>query len=85
MTAYHLIIERHPMGPWAARAACRGKNPAWWFPLPGRGVSYRAARPVCEGCPVRRPCLDYALAAGEELGMWGGLDPDERSRLERRR
>ncbi len=30
-----------------------------------------AARRVCRACPLRRPCLAYALE-GEESGTWGG-------------
>lgn len=84
MTANHLITERPPAGRWTDLAACRGKNPAWWYPAPGRGVSYQAARPICAACPVRPDCLQYALDAGEEHGLWGGLDPDERARLAHR-
>ena len=36
-------------------------------------------RDVCAACPVRTDCLDYAIANGEELGVWGGLTPDQRT------
>lgn len=40
----------------------------------------RAAKSVCYLCPVRRECLEYALAAGERWGVWGGLTTPERDR-----
>lgn len=40
-------------------------------------------RALCDGCPVRVDCLDYALTVGERFGMWGGLTPAERGRLAR--
>jgi hypothetical protein len=35
----------------------------------------------CLACPVRPACLRYALVAGEEHGVWGGLRPCERRDL----
>jgi WhiB family redox-sensing transcriptional regulator len=40
-----------------------------------------AAKDVCSRCPVRAECLAFALANGEEFGVWGGMDPDERFAL----
>ena len=41
-----------------------------------------AALEVCAGCPVRRECADYAVAAGPRLGgVWGGLTAAERARI----
>ena len=36
---------------------------------------------LCAGCPVRRPCLRYALSTGQEFGIWGGYDESERRAL----
>lgn len=27
---------------------------------------------VCQGCPVREPCAEYADATGSRSGVWGG-------------
>lgn len=73
-------------GRWSARAACRGVEDAEvMFPTAARGTAayeaqVRAARAVCGECPVRTQCLNYALT-GEDEGVWGGLDPDERRAL----
>ncbi|HEV3495824.1 MAG TPA: WhiB family transcriptional regulator, partial [Actinomycetes bacterium] len=39
------------------------------------------AKEICALCPVRRPCLDYALAIREPHGIWGGLNELERKQL----
>lgn len=31
--------------------------------------------------PARAVCLDYAVAADERFGLWGGLLPDERQEV----
>lgn len=62
------------------RGACVGKDPDLWFP--GRGPnSANTAKAVCQGCPVRELCLEYALEAKEEFGIWGGTTPTERKRM----
>lgn len=45
---------------------------------------YEEARTLCEACPVREECVLHALAEKERFGMWGGLTPIERRRIERR-
>lgn len=67
-----------PQGEWVAAAACRDSDPALWF-QEGRGTSsYLEARKVCFSCPVREECLGWALEAGVQDGMWGGLNPTQR-------
>ncbi|HZR48126.1 MAG TPA: WhiB family transcriptional regulator [Streptosporangiaceae bacterium] len=70
------------MGPWAARAQCADADPELFFP-PGDDPAAEA-RQICSQCPVRDDCLAYALDAGEQYGIWGGLDPAERRNLRRR-
>ena len=38
------------------------------------------AKEVCNDCPVRVLCADYALAA-HMVGIWGGTTTEERQRL----
>ncbi|MHA6758045.1 WhiB family transcriptional regulator [Streptacidiphilus sp. PAMC 29251] len=40
----------------------------------------QAAKQVCGHCPVREPCLQFALDAREPYGVWGGLTEEERMR-----
>jgi WhiB family transcriptional regulator, redox-sensing transcriptional regulator len=46
--------------------------------------AYGEARKICNACPVKSECLDHALDERERYGMWGGLTPLERLRIERR-
>ena len=52
--------------------------------FPGRGESAGPARQVCAACPVRQPCLDYAITNRIVHGIWGGLTERERRALRSR-
>jgi WhiB family redox-sensing transcriptional regulator len=67
---------------WRYRAACRGADLEFFFP--GRGESAKPARQICARCPVRQPCLDYALSHGIVHGIWGGLTERDRRALRSR-
>src|SRR4051794_9818804 len=62
---------------------CRTSDPEAWWPDRSEvdGYEARAAIAACEACPARQPCLDYAIAADEPGGIWGGLLPAERREL----
>ena len=62
---------------------CQQTDAELWFQEHGTS-SYRIARALCNRCPVRAQCLEYALANREEFGMWGGLSPFERRNLKRK-
>lgn len=40
----------------------------------------KVAKDVCNDCPVRLRCFDYALSAGM-VGIWGGTTAEERAKL----
>ena len=76
---------------WRTHAACLHSDPELFF-LPdgrldntGKTLLLRQAKAVCERCPVTDACLDFALVTGQQHGVWGGLEPDERRLLRRRR
>ena len=48
---------------WMQHGRCRGAKPTEFFPSDGMGVEI--AQRVCDGCPVRIECLEYALPVGE--------------------
>jgi WhiB family redox-sensing transcriptional regulator len=51
-----------------------------------RKEAVTVAKYVCGRCTVRRRCLDWALGIlGEQYGVLGGLDADERAQLIRKR
>ena len=68
--------------------ACTAADPDLFFP-PTYGGSYksvvREAKAICMRCAIRRECLERAVADNEELGIWGGTTPWERSLLPKRR
>lgn len=66
---------------WMQQGRCRGTGTDQWFPDQGR--TNRALRATCAGCPVRVPCLDYALTWNERFGVWGGHAERERRQLVR--
>ena len=67
---------------WRKLAACRGTDLEVFFPE--RGESAGPARQVCARCPVREPCLDYAISNRIAYGIWGGLTERERRALRSR-
>lgn len=68
---------------WKQHAECRGLNPDMFLPTRGDNRALEAAKRVCNRCPVRTECLDYALKMNERTGVWGGVS--ERQRREMRR
>jgi WhiB family transcriptional regulator, redox-sensing transcriptional regulator len=68
-----------PIAHWIDSAACAAANPEVFFPASHE--SDAGAKQYCASCPVRDECRDYALAAGEEFGIWGGLNEDERKAI----
>ena len=59
--------------------ACQAADPSLFFGEEDEGPQSRAqrvtaARAVCSACPVRRCCLDGAVARGERFGVWAGVD-----------
>ncbi|MGP8221932.1 MAG: WhiB family transcriptional regulator [Acidimicrobiales bacterium] len=76
-------IEQLAVRPaWTFRAACRGMGTTMFFPA--LGDSLQPARAICAECPVREPCLDYALGSvegGALPGVWGGTSARERRGL----
>jgi WhiB family redox-sensing transcriptional regulator len=64
---------------WMARGKCRETDPTVFFPSDGIGV--QVARRICDECPVKAPCLEYALANRVDHGVWGGTSERERRRI----
>jgi WhiB family redox-sensing transcriptional regulator len=81
------VMSYPQQGGWEARGACKHSDPELFFPVAARGPALRqlaSAKKVCERCPVRVQCLEYALQSGQSFGVWGGASEEER-RLMRRR
>jgi WhiB family redox-sensing transcriptional regulator len=65
---------------WIQRAGCRDQDTDLFYPEVGGGTVAKAKQ-ICRGCPVREPCLEYALQQEDPHGIWGGLSPSEREEL----
>jgi WhiB family redox-sensing transcriptional regulator len=75
---------------WHTQGECRTMDQSLFFPaadLDGhaRLNQERLAKSICETCPVKDPCREFALAGSESYGIWGGTTPTERLRIARRR
>ncbi len=72
---------------WQVKAACRGPQSSVFFPpshferKDEKESREARAKAICGSCPVRRPCLDYALRIREPHGIWGGLNEVERKQV----
>ena len=68
---------------WRQHAACKGVDPDIFYPASDDEAE--VAKAVCAVCPVRQPCLEYALSSRERDGVWGGATEKERRRILRQR
>jgi WhiB family transcriptional regulator, redox-sensing transcriptional regulator len=69
--------------PWQDLGACRSFGVELFYPPTDQDGD--DAKAVCLTCSVRERCLEFALAAGERFGIWGGMTPQERRYLIARR
>lgn len=72
---------------WRHQALCRHADPEIFFPIGTTGPAVNQvekAKVVCRRCPVVQDCLSWALGTGQDSGVWGGTDEDERRLLARR-
>jgi WhiB family redox-sensing transcriptional regulator len=63
---------------WRSRAACQHTDPELFFPDCTAGPVIDRAKQICDACPVRARCLDWALSHGAAVGIWGGRTEAER-------
>lgn len=66
---------------WMDESICSETDPDAFFPE--KGGSTREAKRICQGCPVRAECLEYALRTDQRFGIWGGFSERERRALKR--
>jgi WhiB family transcriptional regulator, redox-sensing transcriptional regulator len=68
---------------WREQARCKGIDPEVFYPVSDEESD--EAKSICAECPVRLPCLEFALASRERDGVWGGATEKERRRIIRQR
>lgn len=63
---------------------CKQGDPELFFP-PKYNLEYKKqieeAKAVCDSCPIRYLCLDWAVAIPGLEGLWAGTTPPERRRM----
>jgi hypothetical protein len=87
---FHPRLPRHvrhvPLpGEWSKRGRCWNQSHLieLFFPGPHEKVQVKH---LCDGCPVRPECREYALSNPSLQGYWGGMRHEERLRIiERKR
>lgn len=68
---------------WKASAMCQFEPPAIFFPSDARGVE--KAKKICSTCPVKNPCLEFALSLRIDHGVWGGTSERQRRRMTKKK
>ena len=69
---------------------CQNTDPEIWFPenLWHSGDNFntvKIAKDLCNQCPVKNLCLEFALINDEEYGIWGGTSVRQRDILRGKR
>jgi WhiB family redox-sensing transcriptional regulator len=73
---------------WIERSRCIGEDPELFFPIGSTGPAVEQtarAIAVCQDCPVRLECLEWALETCQDAGVWGGLSEEDRREIRRTR
>jgi WhiB family redox-sensing transcriptional regulator len=70
---------------WLDHAACAGMDGRAFY-ANGKHAreQVKAARRICNICPVRAECAAWAIQTGEKWGVWGGMS-QQQLRQKRRR
>lgn len=84
----HARIFTNPA--WMHNAPCAGATDLFYAPdnHGGSGGDSRwvaKAKAICNQCPNRVRCLEYAIDNSEQFGVWGGLSVRERRAVAARR
>lgn len=65
---------------------CMQTDPDLFFPeTGGRNGDVQMAMRLCNRCPVREECLQFAIVNNEMFDIWGGLSVTERNKIANRR
>lgn len=71
---------------WRYAAACNNEDPELFFPVGNTGPAAKQiieAKAVCHRCPSKAACLAWALASGQDAGVWGETSEEERRALKK--
>ena len=59
---------------WTKHALCARHDPDMWYPKRGDWRTEDKAKDICNRCPVKEQCLQYATENDEQWGIWGGVN-----------
>lgn len=85
------MVEPDEQLEWQEDAACRDVDNMLFFGADEseseleRQTREGHAKSICQTCPVKAPCLEFAMDTNQKYGIWGGYTDKERSSLKRRR
>jgi WhiB family transcriptional regulator, redox-sensing transcriptional regulator len=72
----------NPSENWRDRGACRDlEQPVMDAFFVNTEDGDQVAVAICQQCPVRAECLAFAVASGEQYGVWGGRTQAQVRRL----
>lgn len=69
---------------WRESARCVDMDPDDFHPSRGEDAKATAAKAICDACPVRVDCLEYAIERPDLEGIWGGVNARGRREIRRR-
>ena len=65
--------------PWQDQAACAGiDDPEIFFPTDANLPNITIAQAICDPCPVKMQCRQWAFDNNIHDGIWGGLTEQQR-------
>ncbi len=75
---------------WKEKALCKRLTQYFFFDdqrvlTTKAKTKIEAIRELCEVCPVKQECYQYAVNNDEKFGIWGGVSFDATDRRKRRR
>lgn len=83
-TPYAINISADEDITWMKKGLCVYADPKIFFPKYDAPSTTEAPKAICNRCPVRGECLEWALNHDEE-GVWGGTNEADRRALKRRK
>lgn len=82
LSEFQLVLKNFA---WMDDALCRHASGVDFFPDESYNRKAPEAIAVCNVCPVKRDCLNFAMTNGIDHGIWGGTNGNQRKRMKRAR
>jgi hypothetical protein len=78
-------METPPEYPkFTGREPCRSTDPEAFYPDNYARGYHATIKEICEWCPMREPCGEWAIWF-EDHGFWAGLSASDRRRIRKKR